>query len=1030
MFKEQHDLYERRISVFINRLKELWYENKQPLNVTYCLYDPMVPFDRRQEGDYLPIKPGDSWGKNWQRAWFHVTGTIPQEWAGRKVVAKINLGGEGCLFDSDGTPLQGLSFHTLWMDEFVRERYDVTESAVGGEKLDLWVEASASQLFGLQLERDPALQSPRRYGHYEAAVKDASLALFRQDIWQLYLDVMLLNDLMKSLPADSVRRSRIRRAVNRAIDRFQEEGEAVEAARELLRPELAKPAGASDLQTIAVGHAHIDTAWLWPISETIRKCARTFSSQIALIEKYPSYIFGASQPQHYAFIKEYYPSLYEKIRQKVKEGRWEVQGGMWVEADCNLIDGESIVRQILYGKKFFKHEFDVEVRNLWIPDVFGYSAAMPQILKKSGLDYLVTQKISWNQFNKFPHNTFIWQGIDGSQVLAHFPPENNYNSLLLPSGLRRARENFAEKAFADEFLTLYGIGDGGGGPTEEIIETGIRQANLEETPRVVFGKAQEFLDRLENYRDDLAVWTGELYLELHRGTLTTQAHNKKMNRMLEYRLRQLEMLFSAGKMERYPADQLESMWKKLLINQFHDILPGSSINLVYKDSRKAYSSLTGEADALALEFAQNSLVRNEECLTIINTCSYDYQRAIQLPGEWSGYAVKDGEDNSVSVQQELNGAVVFVKIPAFQTMVLRRGQRVATQIVPDFPEQLVLENELVRYEIDRDGKIVSAFDKEIGRELFVDKKAGNVLRLYEDRPADWDAWDIDIFYESQLLEEARLVTAEWCAYGPVRQGIKLSFTVGTSEIEQCVYLMPNSKRLDFETKINWQERHKMLRVGFEVDVQADQASYDIQFGYIRRPTHRNTSWDMAKFEGVAHKFVDLSDTDYGVAVLNNCKYGHKVYGNLMEINLLRSPTNPDPEADRGWHEFTYSLLPHTNSLAFSDVFFEAAQLNNPPALFPSFEAPEFGMPVSLSNDSVVLEVMKKAETDDGVMVRLHEARGRSARTTLLLDKKFIKAFQTNLMEEKPVPVEVVDGKVELQFTPFEIKTFKLVAAEN
>jgi len=519
MIEREIQLYETRIGQFIDRLPSRFYAEQIPLAAEVALADPPRSFAQRLELAYRPIAAGEKWGSDWQTAWFHLTGIVPAAWQGRPVVARINLGGEGLAFAADGTPAHALSWHSLWQPEFRRDRIPIADPARGGEKVDLWIEASAAQIFGLQLVADPLQEDPRRHGHLEAVVQDLTLGIFRPSVWHLWLDARLLYNQMKALPEKSVRRARLLRALMRAADLFQGDDGTTAAARAILAVELAKKSGQSDLTAHAVGHAHIDTGWLWPVAETVRKCARSFAAQIDLIERYPGYVFGASQAQHYAFVKDNYPGLYEKIRARVVDGSWEIQGGMWVEADCNLIGGESMVRQILHGVRFFEKEFGVAVRNLWLPDVFGYSAAMPQILKKSGLDYMVTQKISWNQFNRFPHHSFIWRGIDGSEIIVHFPPEDTYNSEFWPSGMRHAQENFAERDRLDEFLVLFGIGDGGGGATEEIIETGLRQRDLEGGPRVRFGKAQEMLDRLGARPELLQRWIGELYLELHRARL-------------------------------------------------------------------------------------------------------------------------------------------------------------------------------------------------------------------------------------------------------------------------------------------------------------------------------------------------------------------------------------------------------------------------------------------------------------------------------------------------------------------------------
>jgi alpha-mannosidase len=1023
MIHRERLLYEQRCEQFVERLKTFFYADATSLQAEYCVFEPPVAFHRRREGKYAPIQVGQTWGSNWQVAWFHIHGVIPEKWKGLPVVARLNLGGEGCIFDHEGTPVRAISVHSIWLPGFKRDRVPIVESAQGGEKIDLWIEVTAAQLFGLALLPDPSLSDPKRFGHLEARTEDLTLAVFRSEVWQLYLDAFVLNNLMKALPEKNVRRARILYALNRAIDVFQGDDSTVAQAREILKPELAKKSNASDLKAYAVGHAHLDTAWLWPVSETVRKCARTFSTQIALLEQYPDYVFGASQAQHYAFTREHYPALFAKIKEQVAAGRWEVQGAMWVEPDCNLISGESMVRQLLYGKKFFEEELGVTPLNLWLPDVFGYSAALPQILKKSGIEFMVTQKLSWNQFNRLPHHTFLWRGIDGSEIIVHFPPEDTYNSELKPAGMIHAQQNFEERDRLDEFLVLFGIGDGGGGPTEDIIETGRRLRDLEGCPRVEFGHAQAMLDRLANQRGVLKRWVGELYFELHRGTLTTQALVKKMNRCLERKMRELEILYSLLPRTQYPAKELEAMWKKILLNQFHDILPGSSIAKVYETTHTEYRALQEQAHTLFQQAGEKLLEKQDGSVTLINTLSYLYQRPITLPATWTGFGLVDEKGQMVAVQETPSGPVLLADIPSLSAKTFRFVEKKTSLPQSNPSDPLVLENNFIRYEFALDGTIKRAFDKECRREAV---SSGNMIRLYEDRPLNWDAWDIDIYYENQLLEQARLVAWQRLSSGPLIHELKLDFEIGASRVTQSVTLAANSKRLEFKTRVVWQERHKMLRVAFAVNVVSTEAAYEIQYGYVKRPAHRNTSWDLAKFEGAGHRFVDLSEQDYGVALLNDCKYGHKVFDGTMEMNLLRSPSSPDPEADRGTHEFTYCLLPHNHNLPDSCVFSEAAQLNQPVAMYPERAASKLAFPVMLDSDRVELEVIKKAEKDDSLILRLYEPRGRRASCTLMFADLHVKVEETDLMEIVNAELEVNEGKVHLEFRPFEIKTLKMI----
>ncbi len=1024
MIEKERQLYQSRVEGFLERLKSLFYPLEISLQAEFAVSELPLPFASRHNGRYRPIEVGEKWGEAWQVAWFHIMGQVPKEWRGRYVVARLNLGGEGCIFDAMGVPIQALSWHSFWSPEFRRDRFIIAENAKGGEPVDLWIEATAAQIFGLKLLRDPNRDDSKRHGHFEAVVQDLTLAVFRYDIWQLYLDCLVLNNLMKTLPDRSVRRARILYQLNQMIDHFQADEAGVTAARNRLKNELHKKSHASALTAIAVGHAHLDTGWLWPVSESVRKCARTFSTQLDLMERYPDYIFGASQAQHYAFVKQYYPALFKKIAAKVRAGRWEIQGGMWVEADCNLISGESMVRQILHGKRFFRQEFGVEVRNLWLPDVFGYSAAMPQILKKCGLNFMVTQKISWNQFNRFPHHTFIWRGIDGSEILVHFPPEDTYNSELLPSSMIYAQENFEERDRLDEFLVLFGMGDGGGGPNEEMIETGLRQRELEGTPRLRFEPAQKMLDRLEKKKDLLHRWQGELYLEMHRGTLTTQAFIKKMNRFCEHKLREVEALYTALPMHNYPAMELDDLWKKVLLNQFHDILPGSSLKIVYDTARKEYAEVVERLQSLSQKAGESLLQQQNDTLTLINTLSCAYQRPVNLPVDWGGYQVVDSEGREVPVQESEGKWAVLVRVPPLSSLVLKKGAKVS--IIPSpMPTSPVLENDYIRYTFADDGTIKSIYDKQAKREVILANGRGNILRLFEDRPVNWDAWDIDIYYENQFLQQAQLLEWKWLSCGKVVQALYFKYAIGASHIEQRLYLPANSKRLDFVTQVCWNERHRMLRVGFEVDVHSTEANYEIQYGTIKRPTHRNTSWDMAKFEVVGHRFVDLSQHDYGVALLNNCKYGHKIYGNLMELNLLRSPSSPDPEADVGEHHFIYSLLPHIGGLEDSGVYAEAMQLNQPIVMCAD-RAGEVFFPFRLTDEKVILSVLKKAEDEDGWIARLYEPRGRQVTTTATIIPEKAKVFETDLLEQGGRALRTKAGKLELHFKAFEIKTIKIV----
>ncbi len=1027
MEKKFDKIYSRRIEKFTDRLGSFVLEDTIPFNTTCLKCKTSLPFGQWDSKEFYPITEGDTWGEKWESAWFHLAAEVPDEWRGKHIVANLDFSGEGLVHDAKGNIVQGITNGSVFALDFARDIVDISQCLNEQDQVELYVEAAANGLFGVFTEQDPPDDPQKKYGWYNATVNRIRLAIFDDSVWHLWLDFHLVRGYLLHLPEKSVRRARLLHAATKAIDTFAENRKNADSAREVLATELNKPAAPSDLKVTAIGHAHIDTAWLWPVPETIRKCARTFSSQIDLIDKYPEYIFGASQPQHYQFVKEHYPELYKKIRNAIKNDRWEVQGGMWVEADCNLISGESMVRQILHGKNFFMDEFGIDVDNLWLPDVFGYSAAIPQILQKSGIKYMLTQKISWNQVNDFPHTSFLWRGIDGSEVLTHFPPENNYNSQLNTEYLLPGMENFREKAYLDEFLSLFGVGDGGGGPKAENIEWGQRLSNMESAPRVSFGKATDFFHRLEERISELPTWSGELYLELHRGTLTTQANSKKQNRVLENRFRSIEMLTSLLPASEYPRETLDRLWKKLLMNQFHDILPGSSITRTYKINRDEYNEAHDVCDRLIADAAGSLFTADTDSMVIINTNGYNTRSCIRLPEEFQGYEILDG--STVLLSQVDDNPVALVNLKPFEIKTLHRSKKHQPAKV-NIDNELVLENDLIRYIFTRDDRLVEIFDKEYSREINITGENGNLLSLYADYPNDWDAWDVDIFYENNLLETAVAHSDPVRKKGPIRQTLSFRLEIGCSKIDQTAILDAHSKMVRFETRVDWHESHRMLRVSFPVNISTDQATFDIQYGYLKRSNYRNTSWDAAKFEAPAHRYVDLSAPDYGVALLNDCKYGHKVFKNTLDLNLLRSPTYPDPDADRGSHEFTYCLLPHRGDLTESDVIPEAAVLNRPPLMLSGCKAEIAAFPVTVSGDGVSLEVIKRAEKDDFLILRIVETHGKVSAGKIHVPDGEWQLQETDLLEWKSYNVHSLVDSKEITLEPFEIRTYKLMKKDK
>ena len=1024
MRQEEMKLYLDRCQRFLRRCEPDLLSDAREIQAEFAHSKEPVRWVDRLKLQYKPIKTGEDWGEAWDSAWFHLTAELPEAWKGKPVAMQLNLSGESLVFDAEGVPAFALTGNSVINAHYTKEYCQFPPDFLKDGRLDLYVEAAANSLFGVFMDEEPHRLIEKPEGYFPGKVKTMRIGLFNTELWHMRIELELLLNYYETLPENDYRRRKLLAAMNEAVNAYADDPANAAAARRPLAKMLSLPALGSAMKASLVGHAHIDTGWLWPVRETIRKCARTFANQLDMMEKYPGYVFGASQPQHYAFVKEHYPELYEKIRRRVAEGRWELQGGMWVEADCNLISGESMVRQFLHGKNFYMDEFGFDVKNLWIPDVFGYSAALPQIIRKSGCDFFLTQKISWNQFNRFPHNTFFWEGIDGSEVLTHFPPEDTYNAFVLPTELCAAQNRFKESDQLDEFISLFGIGDGGGGPKEEHLERALLLENMEGMPKVKFGRADKFFERLaasdavKNRK--LCRWVGELYLEMHRGTLTTQARTKRNNRKLEQLLTATEFICSMAPVSEYPAAELDKAWKTLLINQFHDIIPGSSIGKVYAVTEKQHAELFEVCGRLIARAAELITVPESDALTLVNTLSTPYTNPVELPEDWADCEITDLAGNAVEVQ----GRRAAGMIPASGAAVWKRGAKRAAAV--EESHSLVLENLLVRYEFDACGELVRAFDKEADCETLRPGENGNVFNLYVDRPNTFEAWDVDLFYEQEQRTGAELISHSKRVSGSVESTLSFEWKVGNASfIRQTVRLAANSKRLDFETEVDWHESRRMLRVNFPVAVSAGEAAFEIQYGYVKRPTHSNTSWDMAKFEVVGHRYVDFSAGKYGVAMLTDCKYGYRTNEGNLDLCLLRSPKYPDWNADQGRQVFTYAYLPHVGALAESNVWSEAAQLNRAPLQFAGRRLTA-EVPFSVLGGSVSLEVVKKAEKSDDLVIRLVETAGSASRTRLCTTLKDVRLIETNLIEwEELDSCEFRNGEVELDFRPFDIRTFKV-----
>ncbi|MGB8980271.1 MAG: alpha-mannosidase, partial [Anaerolineales bacterium] len=766
--------------------------------------------------------------------------------------------------------------------------------------------------------------------------------------------------------------------------------QSVEAATETLKKGIEKSGPPMEVLIHATGHAHIDVAWLWTLGQTRRKSERTFQNVIRYMEKFPDYHFTQSQPQVYQFIEEDQPALFESIRQRIAEGRWEPIGGMWVEADCNLSGAESLARQFLLGRSYFREHFGREAESpvLWLPDVFGYAWALPQLIQQAGLKYFMTIKIGWSQYNRLPYDTFLWQGIDGTQILTHFitVPDfgefaSTYNAMADAREAIGTWKNFQQKELHKDLLMAYGYGDGGGGPTLEMLENIEVMKQFPAIPQVRHSSVKAFFDSIAPITGSrmMPVWNGELYLEYHRGTYTTQARNKRANRKSEFLLHDAEFIAAYASLltnYQYPTTEFTNAWRTVCLNQFHDVIPGSSIGAVYEESQQQYAELTKNVTQLRDEALGALAQKVDGDVLLVNPTSFAQPGLVFVPGDSFQRLTRDGEP--VPVQPAGSGFWADAgELPAYSVVALKTTIDDRPQTMVHRPSSMVkLENNFIQVEFNEQGDITRIFDKQADREVLAPDTIGNQFQAFEDRPKSWDAWDVEIFYDDKMWLADPASSIEMVEQGELRQTIEIKRRILNSVYTQRISLSHNSPRLDFDTHIEWNERHIMLKVAFPVDVLAPQATYEIQWGNVERPTHRNTSWDWARFETCAHKWADLSEGDYGVSLLNDCKYGHDIHNNVMRITLLRSPTMPDPMADFGEHQFKYSLYPHAGSWN-EETQREAYLLNDPVIVYKSKVKSEksgkllatLQSLLSVSEPNIIIETVKQAEDGNGIIIR-------------------------------------------------------------
>ena len=902
----------------------------------FCVRGEPISYADAIRGEFAPIKVGDPWGPPWSTTWFRVRGRAPEVGVGQRVTAWFDLGFDG----PTGFTCEALAWKggKPWRGVDPNHRW----LPIDGPEVDFYLEAAANPR-ATEAGPEPALSmlALRRSAEPAFVLRQAELAI----------------------------------------------GDSPEAGLRELRFDRSH-------HITAVGHAHIDTAWEWPIREAKRKVARSWATQLALMDDHPDYVFAASQPAQYAWMKESYPDIYRRIKEKVAAGQWEPVGAMWVEADCNLPSGESLVRQLLHGKRFFMQEFGHETKILWLPDVFGYPGNLPQLIAQAGCDFFLTQKLSWNDTNKPEHHTFIWQGIDGTRIFTHFPPADTYNGSFTAEELEQSIRNFKDGDSSHRSLYLFGWGDGGGGPQPEMIESAHRLG-------VELGRAGDFFEAAATEATGLATSVGELYFELHRGTYTSQSRTKRLNRLAQQALREAEM-WSVASGGVYPSTELSRLWQTLLLNQFHDILPGSSIDWVYEDAERELADVIEGASGIANQ-AQAMIAGTGQDMVVFNTNSHARREVVEV-GQSDRWVMVDAPSCGWQVLEP-------VEIPADQGVEVDRRS---------------MQNAFLRVEWDARGLLTSIWDKESKREVLREGARGNLLQLHDDNPKRWDAWDVDIKDLQPASELIGLAGQVIYLHGPLRGAVQFAREFGSSRLVQRMVLDAGSRLLRFECDVDWQEQHKLLKVAFPVTVSSREATYEIQFGHLRRPTHADTSQARAMFEVPAQRWADLGDGEYGVALLNDCKYGYDIHGSVMRLTLLRAPTHPDPTADRGEHHFNYALMPHPGDFRGAGVIEAAEDLNAPLSLVRgSLPAGSRQSLIEVDTAQVIVEAIKRAEDSNALIVRLYEAWGRPCKARVRTTLPASRAFLCDLLERNRMEVAVHDGVVELELKPFKILTLKL-----
>ncbi|KAI0383823.1 glycoside hydrolase family 38 protein [Hypomontagnella monticulosa] len=999
-------------------------------------------FEEAMAGEYKPTVVGQSFGPSWSTHWFKVVLRVPADLRDKQHLEfHWDANNEGMVWTEDGKPLQGLT------GGGERVEWILPDSFRDGKEHVIYIEMACNSMFG-----NPSgdIIQPPDPNRYFQLVK-ADICAVNLDARQLWIDTWIIGDAAREFPEDSWEQHKALNVVTNIIDSYVlGDKESLKKCRKIAQEYIGSNVDSSKVyesgltpQVFGIGHCHIDTCWLWPWAETKRKVARSWSNQCDLMDRYPELHFACSSAQQYKWLKQLYPFAFDRVKQKVKERRFHPIGGSWVEHDTNMPSGESLVRQFLYGQRFFESNFGERSRTFWLPDTFGYSSQLPQVCRLAGMDRFLTQKLSWNNINNFPHTTFNWVALDGSQVMCHMPPSETYTAEAEFGDVSRSVTQHKSMDQDATSLLVFGKGDGGGGPTWQHIEKLRRCRGISDQvgrlPRVHLGNSvDDFFDKLEEKAESLVTWYGELYFELHRGTYTTQANNKRNNRKSEFMLRELELLATIASLKftsyKYPKADFDEMWEGVLLCQFHDCLPGSAIEMCYDDSDELYAKIFQTGKTIYKEIYKlfgvmqmESAGSNNTDLVALNTLPWHRKEIVELPGAVVGVAC--GSENLVSIKP-------------FKT---KDTKAVTVKEVGD--GIFVMQNDQLTVRVE-DGTITSLLDRTVGREIIPQGEKANQLVIFDDKPLYWQAWDVEVYHldtrkvvpygKTKIFEDkAHRVSVLTEARISDNSSIQVILSLSAALEGQQSYV-------ECTAHVDWHETMKFLKVEFPVDIRNTEASYETQYGIVKRPTHYNTTWDMAKFEVCCHKFADLSEHGYGVSILNDSKYGFATCGNLMRLSLLRSPKAPDAHADMGRHIIRWAILPHQGDLGSTTVR-AGYNFNLPMKVLAAPKTSNVSAlttyPIKLTgDDSIILDCVKRGEDDEDVSVettlprrkgqsvimRVFDSLGGRSTATVSTAWNVKRVFQTNALEDDGDEVKInKDGSFQISLRPFEVATYRL-----